>query len=48
VLPKIPSFVLLQMLAILRVRKAARHTHTAHTHSISIEEVMAEIKPYEQ
>ncbi|MBC7383401.1 MAG: glycosyltransferase family 2 protein [Bacteroidia bacterium] len=48
VLPKIPQFVMLQLLAILKVRKAAKHTHTQHTHAVFIEEVMAEIKPYEQ
>lgn len=48
VLTKIPEFVILQMLAILKVRKAAKHTHTQHTQALYIEEVMAEIKPYEQ
>ncbi len=48
VLPKIPRFIILQMLAVLRVRKAGTHTHTAHNHAIFIEEVMEEIKPYEK
>ena len=48
VLHKIPRFVMLQMLAILKVRKSSKHVHTAHSHAITIEEVMAEIKPYEQ
>lgn len=46
VLSKIPYFISLQLLAMLKVRKAARHIHTAHHHAISIEEVMEDIKPY--
>ncbi|MDP1727168.1 MAG: glycosyltransferase family 2 protein [Bacteroidota bacterium] len=48
VLPKIPRFVVLQMLAMMKVRKAKKHTHTSHSHVISIEEVMENIKPNAQ
>ena len=39
-LPQLPIFMVLQLFALFRTKKAKRHTHTKHTQAVNLDEVM--------